>query len=66
MPLVSQSTINIDRTAPTTPILLYPQDDDEVFFVVLEQTGSYDSGAGISGYEYIIAEDYNFIDIVDT
>lgn len=65
MPLVSQNTINIDRTAPTTPILLYPADAAEVFFVVFEQTGSYDSG-GISWYEYIIAQDYNFIDIINT
>ena len=66
MPLISQYTLHIDATPPTTPILLYPEDSANVFYLVLEQTGSYDSGAGISGYEYIIADDYNFIDIIAT
>lgn len=66
MPLVSQYTVRIDATTPTIPILLYPENSTEIFYVVLEWSGSYDSGAGISGYEYIIAEDYNFIDIVAT
>lgn len=66
MPLVSQYTLNIDRTSPTTPIPTYPEDEDEVFFVVLEWTGVYESGAGISGFDYIIADDYNFLDILTT
>lgn len=66
MPLISPYTVHIDATAPTIPILLYPENSDEVFYVIFEQTGSYDSGAGISGYEYVIAADYNFIDIIAT
>lgn len=66
IPLVSQYPLNIDRSPPTTPIPTYPEDEEEIFFVVLERTGVYESGAGISGYEYMIAEDYNFIDIIST
>jgi hypothetical protein len=37
-----------------------------VYYVVLETTGAYDTGAGMSGYNYQIADDYNFVDIVST
>ncbi len=55
-----------DVTPPTAPTLTYPLTGEELFFVTWEWTGATDTGSGIEGYVYQIAEDSSFTDIVDT
>ncbi len=55
-----------DTTPPTTPTLTYPLNEEELFFITFERTASIDTWAWIAGYLYEIAEDSNFLDIVNT
>ncbi len=55
-----------DSTPPTTPTLTYPMSGEEMFFITFEWTASTDTGAWIAWYEYQIAEDTNFLDIINT
>lgn len=55
-----------DIVPPTTPTLTYPLSGEELFFITFEWTASTDTGSGIEGYVYEIAEDSNFMAIVNT
>ena len=56
-----------DTTPPTTPITTYPLSGEELFFVTFERlAASVDTGSGIEWYVYEIAEDSNFVDIINT
>ena len=63
---MSSYALNIDRTAPSTPTLTYPINGENLSFLVFAFSGAQDSGAGLSGYTYQIAHDYNFLDIITT
>ena len=64
--LSSTYPINIDRTAPSTPTIIAPLNQADTFFLILQASGSVDTGAGISGYTYQIAQDSSFLDVVYT
>ncbi len=55
-----------DTTPPTIPTLTYPMSWEEMFFITFEWAASTDTGAWIAWYEYQIAEDMNFLDIINT
>lgn len=55
-----------DSIPPTVPTITYPLSGEELFFVTFQRVASTDTGSGIEGYEYEIAEDSNFLDVVNT
>lgn len=55
-----------DSTPPTTPVLTYPLSGEEIFFVTFQWTASTDTWSGIEWYMYEIAEDSNFLDVINT
>lgn len=63
--LISPSPLRVDSTNPTNPTIISPNDGDNVYYLVIELTWAYDSDAGIAGYEYQIANDSSFMDIID-
>ncbi len=55
-----------DTTPPTAPVLTYPLSWEELFFITRERIAATDTWSWIEGYVYEIAEDPNFLDIVNT
>jgi hypothetical protein len=47
MMLTSQYPLDIDRTAPSTPVITYPLNNEELFFIDFEFSGATDTGSGI-------------------
>jgi len=58
--LTSTYSLQIDITAPTVPLLIYPYNWEDVFFTIFERSWSTDNWIWISGYNYVLAEDHSF------
>lgn len=63
--LVSPHFLSIDAVAPSTPQLIYPTSWESVSYLIFETTWANDDDSWILGYEYQIAENSTFLDIVD-
>ena len=55
-----------DITPPTTPSPTYPLSGEELFFITFNWNASTDTWSWLEWYEYQIAEDTSFVDIINT
>ncbi len=62
--LISLNPVQIDITDPTTPTIESPIDGDDVTFLIVDTYGASDTQSGLTGFEYEIAENATFLDIV--
>ena len=62
--LISNNKLSIDTINPTTPTIESPIAGEDITFLIVETYGASDSESGITGFEYEIAENATFLDIV--
>lgn len=63
--LISPSPLKVDNTNPTSPTIISPNDNDSIYYLIIELTWATDSDAGIAWYEYQISKDTTFMNIAD-
>jgi hypothetical protein len=62
--LISLNPVKIDIVSPTAPIIESPVDGEDVTFLIIETYGASDTQSGLSGFEYEIAKNSTFLDII--
>ncbi len=62
--LISTNKVRVDTTNPTTPTIVSPTSGQNVYWLVIETLWADDADSGLAGFEYEIAENQTFLDVI--
>lgn len=64
--LISSYPLKIDATNPTEPSIIYPTHGSNIHWLIIETVGAIDEESGLAGFEYEIAENATFLDVINS